>query len=77
VLQLQFNASSWTDIRDATGRQLLSGLVEGGGSQSLDGTPPFVVFLGNAPAVSITYKGQPVDTTPFRKGDNTARITLR
>lgn len=75
-LQLQFGASSWTEIKDATGKVLLSGLVDAGSNQTLDGTPPFVVFLGNAPAVRITYKGQAVDTTPFRRGDNTARVTL-
>ncbi len=75
-LQMQFNGNSWTEVKDASGRVLLSGLVEGGSSQTLDGKPPFVVFLGNAPAVRISYNGQPVDTMPFRRGDNTARLTL-
>lgn len=75
-LQIQFSASSWAEIKDATGRVLVSGLVEGGSSQGLDGRPPFTVFLGNAPAVRISYNGQPVDTTPFRRGDNTARLTI-
>lgn len=75
-LQIQFNASSWAEIKDATGRVLVSGLVEGGSSQGLDGRPPFTVFLGNAPAVRISYNGQPVDTTPYRRGDNTARLTI-
>jgi len=75
-LQIQFSASSWAEIKDASGRVLVSGLVEGGSSQGLDGRPPFTVFLGNAPAVRISYNGQPVDTTPFRRGDNTARLTI-
>lgn len=76
ALSIQFNDSSWTEVKDASGRVLLSGLVQSGASQTLDGTPPFEVFLGNAPAVKITYKGQPVDFTQFLRGDNTARITL-
>ncbi len=76
ALQLQFDGSSWAEIKDATGRVLLSGLLDAGSSQSLDGRPPFVVFLGNAPVVRISYNGQPVDTAQFRRGDNTARITL-
>ena len=75
-LQIQFNGSSWTEVKDATGRVLLSGLVESGSTQALDGKPPFTVFLGNAPGVKITYNGQPVDTSQYHRGDNTARITL-
>lgn len=76
VLKIQFNGSSWVEVKDATGKVLLSGLIEAGNSQALDGRAPFVVFLGNAPGVTITYNGQPVDTTSFRRSDNTARITL-
>jgi len=76
ALQIKFNGTSWAEVKDATGKVLISGLVEAGNTQGLDGLPPFVVFLGNAPGVTITYKGQPFDTTPFRRGDNTARITL-
>ena len=75
-LSLQFNGSSWTEVKDGGGRVLLSGLVQAGATQALDGTPPFEVFLGNAPAVKISYKGQSVDFAPFLRGDNTARITL-
>lgn len=75
-LRLQFNGTSWAEVKDASGKVLISGLVDAGSSQVLDGRPPFVVFLGNAPAVSITYNGQPVDMSTFRRGDNTARITL-
>ncbi|MDO9451784.1 MAG: DUF4115 domain-containing protein [Stagnimonas sp.] len=75
-LQIQFNGSSWTEVKDATGKVLLSGLVESGSNQALDGKPPFVVFLGNAPGVKITYNGQSVDTSQYHRGDNTARITL-
>ncbi len=75
-LHMQFDASSWTEVTDASGKILLSGLVEAGSNQVLDGQPPFAVFLGNAPAVKLRFNGQPVDTLPFRRGDNTARITL-
>lgn len=76
ALQIQFSGSSWTEVKDASGKVLLSGLVEGGTTQTLDGKPPFSVFLGNAPGVRITYNGKLVDTASFRRGDNTARITL-
>lgn len=75
-LHLQFEGSSWTEVKDATGRVLLSALVAAGNTQVLNGQPPFTVFLGNAPSVKISYNGQPVDMTPFRRSDNTARVTL-
>ena len=75
-LHMQFDGTSWTEVKDAAGKVLISGLVEAGSNQVLDGKPPFVVFLGNAPAVRISFNGQQVDTAQFRRGDNTARIVL-
>lgn len=75
-LHMQFDGTSWTEVKDAAGKVLISGLVEAGSNQVLDGRPPFVVFLGNAPAVRIRFNGQAVDTAQFRRGDNTARIVL-
>ena len=75
-LLLQFNGTSWAEVRDAAGRVLLSGLVEAGNSQTLDGRPPFEIGLGNAPVVRISYQGQAVDMAPHRRSDNTARLTL-
>ncbi|MES2883531.1 MAG: RodZ domain-containing protein [Pseudomonadota bacterium] len=75
-LQMQFDGTSWTEVKDAAGKVLISGLVEAGSNQVLDGRPPFVVFLGNAPAVRIRFNGQQIDTAQFRRGDNTARIVL-
>lgn len=75
-LLLQFNGTSWAEVRDAAGRVLLSGLVEAGNSQTLDGRPPFEIVLGNAPVVRISYQGQAVDMAPHRRSDNTARLTL-
>lgn len=75
-MQLQFTGTSWTEVKDATGKLLLSGLIESGNTQSIDGRPPFEVFLGNAPVVKITFNGQPVDVAKFSRDDNTARITL-
>jgi cytoskeleton protein RodZ len=75
-LLLQFSGTSWAEVKDASGRLLLSGLVEAGNSQTLDGRPPFEIVLGNAPVVRISYQGQPVDMAAYRRADNTARFTL-
>jgi len=75
-VQLQFNATSWTRIEDATGKSLLSGVIQAGDRQTIAGEAPFAIFLGNAPGVSIQFNGQPVDVSLHTKGNNTARFTL-
>ena len=75
-VQLQFNATSWTRIEDATGKSLLSGVIQAGDRQTITGEAPFAIFLGNAPGVSIQFNGQPVDMSQHTKGNNTARFTL-
>lgn len=75
--QLQFTGTSWVEVKDATGKVLLSGLIEADNTQSTDGQLPLDVFLGNAPVVKITFNGQPVDLAPLIREDNTARITLQ
>lgn len=75
-VQLQFNATSWTRIEDATGKSLLSGVIQAGDRQTVTGEAPFAIFLGNAPGVSIQFNGQPVDMSQHTKGNNTARFTL-
>lgn len=75
-VQLQFSSTSWTRIEDATGKSLLSGVIQAGDRQTLSGEAPFSIFLGNAPGVSIQFNGQPVDMVKYTKGNNTARFTL-
>lgn len=75
-IQLQFTGTSWAEVKDGSGKVLLSGLIESGNTQTLDGRPPLQVFLGNAPVVKITFNGQPVNVAQFSGNDNTARITL-
>lgn len=75
-VQLQFNATSWTRIEDASGKLLLSGVIQAGDRQALSGEAPFSIFLGNAPGVSIQFNGQPVDMVRYTKGNNTAQFKL-
>lgn len=75
-VQLQFNATSWTRIEDATGKSLLSGVIQAGDRQTISGEAPFSIFLGNAPGVVIQFNGKSVDMSQHTKGNNTARFTL-
>lgn len=74
-IALQFDRESWVEIRQANGKTLLSQLNPGGSRQVVEGVPPFIVTIGNAPNVHLSYNDQPVDLRPHFKVD-VARLTL-
>ncbi|HEU0198222.1 MAG TPA: RodZ domain-containing protein [Nevskiaceae bacterium] len=75
-LTLTFTGTSWVRITDAKGTLLLSGVVQAGQSKTLQGTPPFALFLGNAPGVQVRYEGRPVSTAGLVQANNTARLSV-
>lgn len=75
-LTLRFDDNSWVRIQDADGRMLLSGLVRKGTTRTLDGKPPFALFLGYAPGVSVQYQGRAIDLAPVTRDNNTANLTV-
>jgi cytoskeleton protein RodZ len=66
---------SWIEIRDRTGRTLLSELNPAGTERVVEGEPPFSLVIGNAQHVHMTYNGEPVDLKPYVKVE-VARFTL-
>lgn len=73
---LAFDGNSWVDVRDANGKSVYSRLNQAGSVQEVQGTAPFTLVIGNAPQVKLTWKGRPVDLTPYIKGD-VARLTVQ
>ena len=74
-VSVQFVADCWTQVTDASGKTLFSGLKRKGDSLSVAGKPPFAVRLGYARGAQVSYNGQSVDTAPFTSGE-TARLKL-
>lgn len=74
-VRLQFVADCWTQVSDASGKVLLSGVKRKGENVEVSGKPPFSVRLGYARGVQISYNGQAVDIAPFTSGE-TARLKL-
>lgn len=72
---LNFMKEAWVEIKDGSGRTLLSQKVPGGNTRILEGKPPFSVVIGNAASVQLQYDDRPVDLSPFVKVD-VARLTL-
>lgn len=75
-LVLVFNAISWARVEDANGKSMLSGVIAAGERRELDGKPPYSVFLGNAPGVTVEFGGQVVDSAPFVRSNSTARFSV-
>ncbi|MBP5947390.1 MULTISPECIES: RodZ domain-containing protein [unclassified Pseudomonas] len=74
-VSVQFVADCWTQVTDASGKTLFSGLKRKGDSLSVAGKPPFAVRLGYARGAQVSYNGQAVDVAPFTSGE-TARLKL-
>jgi cytoskeleton protein RodZ len=75
-LRLSFREQSWVEVTQADGRVLLSQVNERGTEQRIDGKAPMRLVIGNASAVSLDYKGKPIDLKSVTNADNVARITL-
>lgn len=74
-LQLRYGGPSWTEIRDHDGQVLLSRLVAAGSEESIRGAAPFDIVIGNARAVTLVYRGAPVDLARYTR-QNIARLRL-
>ncbi|KFE53102.1 RodZ domain-containing protein [Pseudomonas syringae] len=74
-LKIAFTADCWTQVTDAAGKVLYSGLKRKGESLDLSGKPPLSVRLGAAAGAQVSYNGAAVDVAPFTSGA-TARLKL-
>jgi cytoskeleton protein RodZ len=60
-LHFQFFGNCWLQVRDSSGRILISTLAKAGQELSVtQGQPPYSILLGKASAVQIQYQGKPV-----------------
>jgi cytoskeleton protein RodZ len=65
VLNFEFGAESWVEIRDGSGRMVHRQLNTPGSQVEVTGQPPFDLVVGNAAQVRMTYNGRPIDLDPF------------
>jgi cytoskeleton protein RodZ len=75
TVRLRFKGSSWVEIKDRSGRVLLSKLNEPGSEAEVSGRPPFQVVVGNAPDVTMLYDDREFPLEPHTKVA-VARFTL-
>lgn len=67
-ISLQFDAASWVDLRDVDGERLIYEHISQDRRMTVEGNPPFSIFLGNADGVRIEYEGKPFDFSEFKNG---------
>lgn len=77
-LTLTLSGDSWVDVRDADNQQLYYGLAREALQRiSLQGSAPFAVRIGNAPAVEMTLNGDVYDFTDRVLSNNSAVLTVQ
>ncbi|SKA55256.1 cytoskeleton protein RodZ [Enterovibrio nigricans] len=75
ALVLTFEGDCWVDVRDASGKRLLTGIKSAGESVELTGKAPFKLVLGAPAAVELAYNGEKVDLSGYPSG-RVARLSL-
>lgn len=75
TLVLSTTQTSWVSVQDRDGKEIFSRNVTSGNSETITGTPPLKLVIGNATGMQLTYNGNPVDLAPHIRA-NVARLTL-
>jgi cytoskeleton protein RodZ len=77
TVRVEFDKTSWTEIREKSGKILSKQVNQGGSELRVEGVAPFVLTIGHAGSARLYYKNKLVDLTPFVKpGSDVARLTL-
>lgn len=74
-LVVRFRGESWIEIRQGDDTLLLSGVQPANSERTVTGRPPFRIVIGNAPGVSIMFRGERIDLEPYTR-DRVARFDL-
>jgi cytoskeleton protein RodZ len=67
---------AWLEVKDSSGRMLISSLNRAGSERSVRARPPVEIVIGNPANVTLTWNAKPVDLAPHTKG-GVARLTLQ
>jgi cytoskeleton protein RodZ len=76
ALRFSFRERSWVQVTQADGTLLTSQNNEAGTQRTVDGTPPYLLVIGNASNVELEFRGQAVDLAAVASRENVARLRL-
>jgi cytoskeleton protein RodZ len=74
-LAFTFTQDCWVEVKDRQGRNIYSDLSRSGESLELVGQAPFMIMLGYAPGVTLSFNGERVTLTPHTR-NNVAMLAL-
>ena len=76
VLVVRSDEECWAEIVDANDIQMFYGMIKPGRDRKLTGQAPFDVFLGNAPAVTLSLNSIDIDMTKYIRSNNIAQFKV-
>lgn len=76
ALELSFAQESWVKVVDGSDAVLVMTQKSAGSRLSLNGQPPFSLILGNAPGVTVEYRGASVPLTDINPQTRAARLVV-
>ncbi len=78
AIKVSSSTDSWVQIVDADGNKVLSEIVRPGVEHNVDGKPPFIVKVGNAPKTQLYFHGRNVDLSAYLKpGSDVVNLELK
>ena len=76
VLAVSAEQECWAEIVDANDIRMFYGTIVPGRDLKLTGQAPFEVFLGNAPAVTLSLNSINIDMTKYIRSNNIAQFKI-
>jgi cytoskeletal protein RodZ len=73
---LRYSADSWTEVYDASGARLFYDVGAANSVQTVVGTPPLRVVLGNASGVSVEYNGHNKPIAKLSRPDGSVQFSI-
>ena len=70
------SADCWVEVRDAAGKRLVYDVIKKGDERAVPGSGPFTITLGNPNAVTVLWKGEPVELGVANSTTGIVRTTV-
>jgi cytoskeleton protein RodZ len=75
-LSFSFSDECWVEIEDGEGHAIYGDLNRPGDQLVVTGVGPFEVLFGKAPAVTMSFNGEPFDLRPHTTSVDTAKVKV-
>ena len=77
TLRFKFTGESWVEVKDVEGKKIFSQTSPGNTEETVNGSPPFFLTIGNAASVRLFYNDEPVDLILYTNTNGgVARLSL-